>query len=73
MNKDALKSGFGSLVADLCQTNMELWREEDKARVEDDLAVAKAKRNVDKLNQKRNNLIEAIDDYVINHLAPKSR
>lgn len=59
--------GFGQLVAELCKTNMELWQEEDKARVPDDHAVAAAKRNVDKLNQKRNNLIESIDDFIINY------
>jgi len=65
------KIGFGQLVADLCRTNMELWREEDKARVPDDLAVAAAKRNVDKLNQKRNNLIEAVDDFIIQFQASR--
>jgi hypothetical protein len=60
---------FGDLVAGLCQTNMLLWREEDKARLPDDLVVAQAKRNVDKLNQQRNDLIEKIDDYIINFVA----
>jgi hypothetical protein len=68
---EGLKQSFGDLVADLCKTNMDLWREEDKARVPDDHAVAAAKRNVDKLNQKRNNLIEAIDDYIIKFQASK--
>lgn len=59
------ENGLGDLVAALSQTNVELWHEEDKARVEDDQQVAQAKRAVDKLNQKRNNLIEKIDDFII--------
>lgn len=65
---DQKNEGFGQIVADLCRTNMELWREEDKARVEDNLAVAAAKRNIDRLNQKRNNLIEAIDDFILKRI-----
>jgi len=60
--------GLGDLTAALCHTNIELWHEEDKARAGNDAQVAQAKRNVDKLNQKRNDLIEKIDDFFINGL-----
>lgn len=59
------KPGIGRLVSDLAMTNIELWHEEDKARVGDVPAIAAAKKNIDRLNQKRNDLIEKIDETAL--------
>jgi hypothetical protein len=50
-------------VVALCQTNHCLWKSEDEAHSAGigDAALARLKRQIDSLNQQRNELIEAID------------
>ncbi len=55
---------LGKLVSELAITHIEQWHEEDRARSGGDHKVAQAKKIIDKLNQKRTDLIEKIDEVV---------
>jgi hypothetical protein len=57
-------SGLGAAIGREHLTNIRLWHEEDEARRPDvdDAVIAGVKRRIDGLNQKRNDLIESIDE-----------
>ena len=61
---------FFTLIQEEHRRNFNLWHEEDKARAPDATAaqIATVKRNIDKLNQERNDLIEKLDEYIFHEL-----
>jgi hypothetical protein len=58
--------GFLAVVCQQLSFNFRLWHEEDIARSRDvsDSRIAAVKRNIDRLNQQRNDWIEKLDDFL---------
>ncbi len=54
--------------------NFCLWHEEDIVRIQDieAIRIVKAKRNIDKFNQLRNDAIEKIDEWILLYLSMKN-
>jgi hypothetical protein len=70
----ATGDGFVRLLEENHQRNFSLWHEEDIAR-RDDLgfeAVYRAKRNIDRFNQERNNFAEEMDKALVAALQPRA-
>ncbi|MGK0289204.1 MAG: hypothetical protein ACI86H_000635 [bacterium] len=68
---DDFDESFLGLVGQQHWQNFQLWHEEDTARAPDvsDTIIATVKRNIDGFNQRRNDLIEILDDHLLNFLA----
>jgi hypothetical protein len=64
-------STFDQLILDQHQANFDLWHREDDARDPDatDATIVQVKRDIDRLNQRRNDLAEQIDRTLL-ALAP---
>lgn len=73
----AEKDGFLRLVLELHKYNYLIWHEEDIARREyvNSENIASVKRNIDKFNQRRNDAIEKVDEWLMinyfSHLADR--
>ena len=67
-------SDFPSLVSMQHYVNFELWHQEDMARDPDapDSKIAAVKRAIDVLNQRRNDMIEQMDQYLLDALQSKN-
>jgi hypothetical protein len=63
-------SGLEALIIEQHRQNFALWHEEDRARAPLASAeeLAQTKRNIDAFNQARNDLIEAIDRELLQHV-----
>lgn len=64
-----IENGFAGLLNLVCEQhrfNYELWHQEDIARCRDvtNEKIAEVKRNIDRLNQSRNDHIEKLDDWL---------
>jgi hypothetical protein len=74
---EAVENPYDGVLSIACQQhsyNFRLWHQEDIARSHDvgDAKIAEVKRNIDKLNQQRNDWIEKIDDWISQYLDENS-
>lgn len=68
-NADLPQDALTALIINQHRQNFDLWHEEDKAREPNaaDATIAQVKRNIDGLNQRRNDMITEIDEWLAEH------
>src|SRR5579871_3969555 len=71
---DVAPDSVDALVLRQHLANFELWHEEDRARTPDatDADIAQVKRNIDRLNQRRHDVTEALDERLLD-IAQKAK
>src|SRR5277367_1479801 len=67
---ESVADGLMALAMAQHRANFELWHEEDKARAPEatDAEIARVKRAIDGLNQRRNDLVEKMDEWLMERL-----
>ncbi len=67
-----IRDSFDKLILEQHRANFDLWHREDAARdpLAADQAIAAVKRAIDKLNQRRNDLTERIDQALLAFIPP---
>lgn len=70
----AARDAFETLILDQHRANFDLWHREDAARdpMAADQAIAAVKRAIDKLNQRRNDIVERIDLALLESMPTQS-
>jgi hypothetical protein len=68
--QDPAEDQLAALITAQHRENFDLWHEEDKARDPHatDADIAQVKRAIDRLNQRRNDLVEKIDQWLLANL-----
>ena len=72
--QDPAEDPLAALITAQHRENFDLWHEEDRARDPHatDADIAQVKRAIDRLNQRRNDLVEKIDQWLLANLLPQN-
>ena len=73
-SEEIVAKGLLCFVLDQHRANFDLWHEEDRARDKSATAehIARVKRAIDYLNQRRNDLVEKIDQTLLGHISQQN-